>query len=186
MNSKKNIKAEDLVDFWFSERVAKYWFNSTAEFDNELRQLYESVYLDAKAGQHDNWLDTAMGCLALVILFDQLPLNIYRGDKKSFATEEKSREVAKHAIKQSYDQCLDEKQKAFLYMPFMHSENIEDQERSVKLFENAKLTGNIRFARHHREIVKRFGRFPHRNKILGRDSTDDELVYLQSKEAFLG
>jgi uncharacterized protein (DUF924 family) len=177
---------EDIIDFWFSEPVAKLWFNSTVQFDQQLRTDYESLYHDAKAGKYDHWMDTAQGCLALVIIFDQFPLNMYRGKPESFASEENAISVARHALEHSFDEQLDERQKAFLYMPFMHSENPEDQERSVLLYEKANLTNNIRFARHHRDLIRRFGRFPHRNRILGRQSTDEELEYLQSKEAFLG
>ena len=181
------IDSNDIVDFWFSEPVEKMWFNSTPEFDEKLRRAYESLYLDATRGNYDSWMETASGCLALVIIFDQLPLNMYRGDKAGFAMEARSREVARHAIALNFDdEVYSDKQKAFLYMPFMHSEDMKDQELSVELYEKANLTNNIRFARHHRDIVKRFGRFPHRNNILGRHSTDAELAYLQSKEAFLG
>ena len=183
---KRQIDSNDILTFWFSAPVTKMWFNATPEFDNKLRRGYESIYLEAKQGRYDHWMETASGCLALVILFDQLPLNMYRGEEESFAMEARSREVAEHAITRSFDVQLSDKQKAFLYLPFMHSEALQDQERSVELYEKAKLSDNLRFARHHRDIIKRFGRFPHRNKILGRQSTDAELAYLQSKEAFLG
>jgi uncharacterized protein (DUF924 family) len=177
---------KDILQFWFSEGVVKLWFNSTPEFDHELREKYETVYRDALTGKYDSWMQAATGCLALIILFDQIPLNIYRGQKQSFATEARAREVASHAILQSFDQQLNDAQKAFMYMPFMHSESLEDQKRAVELFENANLKNNLRFAHHHRSIIERFGRFPHRNRILGRESTEAELEYLQSKEAFLG
>lgn len=183
---KRQIDSNDILTFWFSEPVTKMWFNSTPDFDNELRQSYESIYLEAEQGMLDHWMETASGCLALIILLDQFPLNIYRGEKESFAMETRSRDVASYALEQSFDEQLSDSQKAFLYLPFMHSEALQDQERSVELYEQANLGNNLRFARHHRDIIKRFGRFPHRNKILGRHSTDAELEYLQSKEAFLG
>ena len=133
-----------------------------------------------------HWEQTAEGALALVILLDQMPLNMYRGQPESFATEAQSREVAGRAITRHFDQYLPDKGKAFLYMPFMHSENLADQDRSVELFTNAGLQDNLRFARHHRDIVRRFGRFPHRNAILGRNSTPEETAWLASGEAFLG
>ena len=177
---------QDIIRFWFSERVAKLWFNSTEEFDNELRQKYETVYNDAVVGKYDGWMQSPEGALALIILFDQLPLNIYRGNKQSFATESRARDVARYALSHSFDRSLTDSQKAFMYMPFMHSENMEDQDLSIELFEGADLKNNIKFAHHHRSIIERFGRFPHRNRILDRESTDAELEYLQSKEAFLG
>ncbi|MGD8783225.1 MAG: DUF924 family protein [Thioalkalispiraceae bacterium] len=184
--SSRKISSEDILDFWFSDEVAKRWFKSAPEFDNELRDKFESLYLDAKNGDYDHWLETPNGCLALVILFDQLPLNIYRGKQQSFATEARAREVANHAISQSFDEEMTEKQKIFIYMPFMHSENLADQDRSIELYEKAGLKENLRFARHHRELIKRFGRFPHRNRVLGRQSTQAEREYLASKEAFHG
>lgn len=182
----KSFSSEEIIKFWFSESVAKLWFNSTPQFDEQLRLDYASLYLEAKEGRYDHWMDTASGCLALVIVFDQFPLNMYRGETESFATGAQALSVARYALEHSFDEQLDDRQKAFLFMPFMHSESLEDQERSVFLYEKANLTNNIRFARHHRDLIKRFGRFPHRNKILGRQSTDEELAYLQSKQAFLG
>jgi uncharacterized protein (DUF924 family) len=184
--SSENITVDQLLDFWFSERVSKLWFNATPEFDQELRDRFMPIYQLACEGRLDHWTSSANGALALVIIFDQLPLNMFRGKPKSFATESKSRDIAAHAIEKGLDQQLSRKQKAFLYMPFMHSENIADQDRSVELFEKAGLQENLRFAHHHRDIVKRFGRFPHRNQILGRQSSQAESEYLASKEAFHG
>lgn len=180
------VNADELIEFWFSEPVAKRWFNSTPEFDQELRDRFMPTYDAACQGRLDDWQQSAQGALALVIVFDQLPLNMFRGEAKSFATESNSRVVAQQAIEKAFDQSLTDKQKAFLYMPFMHSENLKDQDWSVELYEKAQLADNLRFARHHREIVKRFGRFPHRNRILGRENTEEEVAYLASKQAFLG
>ncbi len=177
---------EEVTDFWFSERAAKRWFNSTPEFDQELRDKFMATYHAARLGQLDDWQETAKGALALVIIFDQLPLNMFRSEPESFATEENARHIAGMAIGKGFDQAFTDKQKAFLYMPFMHSEVLADQDRSVELYEKASLKDNLRFANHHRDIIRRFGRFPHRNVILGRESTKEELEYLASKEAFHG
>jgi len=176
----------ELVDFWFSEPVAKRWFKSTPEFDDVLRARYEQMYEYATHGHLDDWRDTAIGSLALVILLDQIPLNIYRGRAESFATEEHARRVASIAIKHGLDRELSSGQKVFLYMPFMHSENLDDQDFGIKLFKSAGLDNNLRYAKHHRGIIKRFGRFPHRNQILGRKSSSEEIAYLDSPEAFHG
>lgn len=176
----------ELLEFWFSERVEKFWFNSTKTFDEELRQKYLPLLEQAEQGQLNVWQQTPLGSLALVIVLDQLPLNLFRQQARSFATESQARDVAQQAIDNGFDAGLSDKQKAFLYLPFMHSENMSNQDRSVELFEKAGLQDNLKYAKHHRSIVKRFGRFPHRNKILGRDSTPDEVSYLNSKEAFLG
>lgn len=178
--------ADELIAFWFSESVAKRWFNSTPAFDDELRKRLALTYAAACRGELDGWEASASGALALVILFDQIPLNIFRGQAASFATEARAREVAARAIAKGVDAQLVGSQKAFLYLPYMHSENLQDQDTSVELFTRAWLEENLRFAHHHREIVRRFGRFPHRNAILGRESTPEETAWLASKEAFKG
>lgn len=176
----------EILTFWFSERVKPLWFRSTPEFDAELRERFFHTWEAAAAGEFDSWRQTPEGALALVIVLDQFPLNMFRGRPESFSTAEQALEVAAGAVEKGWDKELDSSQLAFLYMPFMHSENPEDQERSVALFEAAGLESNLRFARHHRDLIRRFGRFPHRNAILGRASTDKELDYLASKEAFHG
>ena len=175
-----------LVDFWFSETASQYWFKSTEVFDQQLRDDYAELWQQAKDGQLDSWKAQPMGCLALVILLDQLPLNMFRGTAKSFSTEAQSREVAALAIDRGFDVDMDSKRKGFLYMPFMHSEEMLDQERSVDLFNQPGLEDNYRFAQHHYGIVERFGRFPHRNEILGRENSDAEIEYLNSKQGFKG
>jgi uncharacterized protein (DUF924 family) len=166
--------------------VSKHWFNSTPELDNEIRERFESLWREAASGQHDDWLENAEAALALVIVLDQFPLNMFRGQVKSFATEQRAIDICREAIAKGFDQQLPENRLAFLYLPLMHSENIEDQDLSVELFRAAGLKNNLRFAEHHREIIRRFGRFPHRNAILGRDSTAEELNWLASPEAFKG
>ncbi|WP_455374842.1 DUF924 family protein [Kaarinaea lacus] len=180
------VTPEDIIKFWFEEIDRKIWFNSTPEFDDHLRDRFEQVYLAALNNELKDWENSPVGCLALVIVLDQFPLNMYRGKAESFSGEIKSRSVAQWAIEKHFDEQLNSDQKAFLYMPFMHSENPEDQDLSVSLYEKAGLENNLRFARHHRDIVRKYGRFPHRNKILGRKSTQAEIAYLDSDEAFRG
>jgi uncharacterized protein (DUF924 family) len=177
---------QELINFWFSEAVSKHWFNSTKAFDRALLEAYEQTWLDAKQARLDHWQQSAEGSLALVILLDQLPLNMFRGQAKCFTTEAQSRDVAGAAIEKGFDRELAVNQVSFLYMPFMHSEDLDDQALGVKLFDKPGLENNYRFARHHHGIVERFGRFPHRNKILGRQSTDAEIEYLNSKQGFQG
>ena len=180
------VTANEIINFWFDEEVKERWFNSNDAFDDRLRTLFEITYQSGVTGELDAWQETPEGALALVILFDQFPLNMYRGDIKSFETEALSREIASRAIGKEFDAEMSPMQKAFLYLPFMHSENIEDQQTGVNLFKAAGLSDNLRFAKHHQNIIKQFGRFPHRNKILGRENTADEERYLKSDEAFLG
>jgi uncharacterized protein (DUF924 family) len=175
-----------VIDFWFSDKVKPLWFRSTSAFDDALRERFLATWQAAAAGELGAWVQSPEGALALVIVLDQFPLNMFRGQPESFSTEAQSRAVALEAIARGWDRELDRSRLAFLYLPLMHSENLADQDRSVALFEAAGLTDNLRFAKHHRELIRRFGRFPHRNAILGRQSSEEELAYLASKEAFLG
>jgi uncharacterized protein (DUF924 family) len=186
VKSMDKMTPNELIELWFSERVRPLWFKSTPAFDEELRASFLETYRAALNGELSHWADSPEGALALVICLDQLPLNMFRNQVESFAGEAPSRQVAAMAIERGFDQALDKIQKVFLYMPFMHSENLEDQDRAIELFELAGLTDNLHWAKHHREIVSRFGRFPHRNAILGRHSTQEELAYLASDEAFKG
>ncbi len=180
------MEPKEINNFWFSPRIEKQWFASTPELDDEIRQKYEAVWTLASTGELDSWGEQPDGCLALVIILDQLPLNMYRNQPKSFSTEHKAVQIAGHAIDSGFDQRMAKQRRAFLYMPFMHCENLAQQDQSVQLYRDNKLDGNIRFAEHHREIIRTFGRFPHRNAILKRVSTEEELAYLASKSAFKG
>jgi len=177
---------QEILDFWFSDEVRKLWFKSTPEFDALLRERFEALWTRASCGELDGWLQSAVGCLALVLVLDQFPLNMFRGQAQSFASEAQSREVARVAIDKGFDQDLDARARAFLYMPFMHSEVLADQQLALQLFAQPGLEDNLRFARHHHGIVEKFGRFPHRNEALGRESSESEIEYLNSKEAFTG
>lgn len=182
----ETVSYDAVIEFWFSEPANKQWFKSTPKFDAEILSKYHLTWVQASNNQLDHWQDTAESCLALIIVLDQFPLNMFRGTAKSFSTEAKAISVSRTAISNGFDKLLSTTQLSFLYMPFMHSENLEDQNYSVKLFEQAELESNIRFAKHHRSIIEKFGRFPHRNEILKRSNTSEELVYLASPQAFKG
>ena len=177
---------EEILTFWFSETVKRLWFNSNPSFDRLLRVNYSEAYENAAAGHLRSWEQAPEGAVALAIVLDQFPLNMFRGEARSFATEEEARRVARSAVKAGFDREIEDDRKIFLYMPFMHSESMDDQNYAVKLFEDAQLADNLKFALHHRDIIQRFGRFPHRNKILGRENTPEETEYLRSKDAFKG
>lgn len=174
----------DIIDYWFSGRSEKYWFSSTPEIDKEIKRRYEKLWLRAADGLYDEWQNSAEGSLALVIILDQFPLNMFRGQPKSFQTEKKAVKIVLNAISQGFDKKLSKDKLLFLFMPLMHSENMEDQDLQVKLFQ--KYNFNLEYSKHHRDIVKRFGRFPHRNATLGRKSTEAEIKYLLSDSAFKG
>lgn len=175
-----------ILDFWFGSGMEKRWFRSTPALDNEILSRFEGPWRMAASGGCWHWSADADGSLALVVLLDQFPLNMFRGQPASFATESHAIAVTLKAIAARQDRALSGARLAFLYMPLMHSENPDHQRRSVTLFRAAGLEENARFARHHHDLVARFGRFPHRNAILGRESTREEREYLASKEAFLG
>lgn len=180
------MQIQAILDFWFSPPMSEHWFNSTAEIDAEIRDKYQATWQKAVAGELDAWRESAEGCLALCIVLDQFPLNMFRGEAKSFSSEQKAVEVCKAAVNNQLDMQLPAERRLFLYMPLMHSENMIDQNQSVQLFDDAGLVDAAKFARHHRDIVQRFGRFPHRNKALGRASSKAEIDYLNSAEAFTG
>jgi uncharacterized protein (DUF924 family) len=177
---------QDILEFWFSDAVRPRHFRSTAEFDQQLKERYLAVWQRAKSGQLDEWLSSREGCLALVIILDQFPLNMFRDQPEGYSTEQQSRDVARHAIRTGFDEQLPVDQRAFLYLPFMHSEALFDQDYSVALFEKAGMQESLKWAKHHRQIVRQFGRFPHRNAVLGRQSSQAELAYLKSDQAFHG
>lgn len=176
----------DVVVFWFAPDVRPLWFAATPHFDEQLRARFLGTYQAAAAGQLTDWEATPEGALALVIVLDQFPLNLFRGQPESFATEAAARRVADRTIARGFDRAVPPIQRQFLYLPFMHSEALADQDRSVRLYQQPGLEEGLRFARHHRDLIVRFGRFPHRNAILGRISTPEELAYLASPGAFHG
>lgn len=178
------MTAQAVLDFWFSDAATKRWFRSTPEFDAEIRERFETLWIECRNDLCSVWEQTHEGALALVIVLDQFPLNMFRDQAHGYATDAQARAVAERAIAKGFDRLMTDTQKAFLYLPFMHSENLADQERSVALFGAAGLTNNLRFAKHHREIIRRFGRFPHRNAVLNRQSTAEEATWLASPNSF--
>jgi uncharacterized protein (DUF924 family) len=178
------IEPADIIDYWFSEKSKQFWFASTPSVDKEITSRYESVWEKAASGGLSSWGETADGSVALIIILDQFPLNMFRGKAKGFKTESMAVEVALNAIDNGFDEEMDNEKLLFLFMPLMHSENLDHQNLQVYLFE--KYNFNLEFSKHHRDLVKKFGRFPHRNEILGRMSTMEELDYLLSDNAFRG
>jgi uncharacterized protein (DUF924 family) len=180
---------ETILNFWFGEtaedgqfKYRKEWFTKSPEFDEQVRQ-FQSTYEQAATGQVDAWMDSPQGCLALVLLLDQFPRNLFRGQPKSFATDAKALFVTQTALSQRFDQQLPPVQRFFLYMPLEHSENLEHQHQSVSLFhqfvDHPDLRDTYRYAIRHQDVIDRFGRFPHRNQILDRSSTPEEVEFLK-------
>ncbi len=168
--------AHDVASFWRDAGPQK-WFAKSDAFDADFKARFEALHHTAAAGAHDAWATHAEGVLALLVLLDQFPRNAYRNTGHMFATDGKALSIARAALAAGLDQQVEEALRPFFYLPFMHSEDLADQERSVTL--SAALDANThRFAVLHRDIVARFGRFPHRNAALGRDTTPEERRYL--------
>ena len=168
-----------VLDFWFSQRVKSLWFKKSESFDREIKEHFEPMYRQAKQGELDRWQELPHSTLALIILLDQFPRNMYRQSPQAFATDDQAVALTKYAIANNYQQSLTTEQQTFLYMPLMHSEQKADQSLCVELFTKLGLEDNLKFARKHQEIINRFNRFPHRNQILGRKSTATEQEFLQ-------
>lgn len=178
--------ASIILNFWFGESSSSsygqykdFWFQSTPELDQRIRSQFEPFYQQAIIGELDALSQTPEGSLALVIILDQFPRNMYRGTPQAFASDEKALTIVNTAVKKKFDQDLLPIQRMFLYLPYEHSENMEDQERSVKLFEKLGDELALKYAIEHRKVITQFGRFPHRNAILGRESTSEEIKLLQ-------
>jgi uncharacterized protein (DUF924 family) len=176
---------DEVLDFWFGREsepgygeFREAWFRKDPEFDREIRDRFETLHEEAAAGKLDDWKQEARSCLALVILLDQFPRNMFRGDPRSYATDHSAQEMSAYAVERAFDRELPEFQRTFLYMPFMHSENLEHQRRSVELFRGLGGSDSAEYAVGHMEIIERFGRFPHRNEVLGRRTTAEEAEFL--------
>jgi len=167
----------EVVAFWLGQNE-KTWFSADPAFDAVVLSRFAELVEQAKAGTLDRWADSAEGALALVILLDQMTRNIHRDSPEMFAADAKARGVAKRAIARGFDEDLPKHKRRWLYMPFMHSEDLADQKRSIELFTRSGMTESVPFAVDHADIIRRFGRFPHRNAILGRQTTTEEAAFL--------
>ena len=167
-----------ITAFW-REAGPQAWFRKDDAFDARFRERFMDLHLRAAARELDHWADSAEGALALMILLDQLPRNCFRGTAHMFATDPLARALAKRCIDAGLDQQIEPALRGFLYLPLMHSEELADQTRSVELYE-AMGGPSLPHAIEHRDIIARFGRFPHRNPLLGRDTTADEWAFLQA------
>ena len=176
------IKPDDVLKFWLEEVSPSDWYNSTPEFDAEISKRFESAWEAAQAGKLAHWLTYPTGALAFIILTDQFPRNMFRDMGKAFASDKQGLSAAKLAIDKGWDMRVEEPARQFFYMPLMHSENLCDQDRCVRLMcERMPESGknNMLHARAHREVIRQFGRFPYRNEALSRNFTAPETAYLK-------
>lgn len=168
----------EIIAFW-SDAGPDKWYEKDAAFDAAIRERFLATHEAAKAGLLDAWADTPEGALALVITLDQFPRNMFRDDARAFAADAKARAAANAAIAKGFDLKIEPPLQQFIYMPLMHSEHLADQDRCVAAFTGGA-PENRKFAEIHRDIIARFGRFPHRNAVLGRTTTPEEQAFLDS------
>jgi uncharacterized protein (DUF924 family) len=182
----KSTLVMQILNFWFGDPSSSdygqpqpHWFNSTPELDQNVRDTFGHSYEQASKGELDEFKKTPEGSLALILIFDQFSRNMFRGTPQVYAMDTQAVEIAKEAIQMGFDQELTDFQRKFIYMPFMHSEDLKEQNKSVELFESLGEEATLKYALSHRDIVARFGRFPHRNGILNRESTPQEIAFLK-------
>jgi uncharacterized protein (DUF924 family) len=181
-------RSADVLLFWFGDasergKPQRRWFEKDATFDREVRERFLPLYEHAASGRMSHLKENPFDCLALIIVLDQFPRNMFRGTRRAFATDALALEAARHAVDRGFDRDMRAVERMFAYLPFEHSESLADQQRACELtqaldaFEESK--DAYRYAVLHRDIIRRFGRFPHRNAILGRASTAQEAEFLK-------
>lgn len=173
---------EAIIEFWLHDVGEGGWYRAVDEVDAEIRARFLPAWQAAERGERDFWLNGPRGSLAYMILTDQFPRNMFRGDPRSFATDARARAGARVAIDHGWDMAVAEPQRVFFYMPFEHSEDMADQDRSIDLMTRKMPAHGAEFglhARAHAEVIRRYGRFPFRNAALGRKSTPEEIAFLE-------
>lgn len=173
----------EVIAFWRDAGYRK-WFGGGAAFDGECRERFLDAHHAAARREFEDWMEAADGALALVLLLDQLPRNIFRGSAHAYATDPLARHYAVRTLEAGFDAQVDPQLRLFLYMPFEHSEDPADQARAVGLFTALGDAGTLKYALAHRDVIARFGRFPHRNHALGRESTAEEQAWLDAGGCF--
>lgn len=184
--------AQEVLDFWFGPGVGPHrgkprpaWFSKSDVFDDEIRARFAGLHAAAAQGEHEGWLAAPESGLALVVLLDQFPRNMYRGTPAAFASDAQALAAARKMVAQGFDVTLRPVERWFVYLPFEHAEDLDAQRESMRLFaqlaDHAESADAIDYARRHHEVIARFGRFPHRNAILGRSSTAAEVEFLETR-----
>lgn len=171
------IEPDTIVEFW-REAGPDKWFNADPDFDETIRGRFLDIYEFAARGELDRWMDEPSGALALIIILDQFPRNMFRGTPRAFATDDKALAIARKALDRGDHETVAEDINQFLAMPLMHSEDLADQDASVEWMERLGDEENVKAAQEHRDIVARYSRFPHRNAVLGRNAQPEEEAYL--------
>ncbi|GAA6169257.1 DUF924 family protein [Sessilibacter corallicola] len=170
---------QQVIDFWFSELEPKMWWIKDSEFDANIERRFGRVHRQAMDGELYEWRTSPLGALAEVLVLDQFSRNIFRDKPEAFACDSQALVLAQVAVENQFDEKLSVVERSFLYMPYMHSESKLIHEQAIILFTKLGNKDNLRFEQRHKDIVDRFGRYPHRNKILGRESTEEEIEFLK-------
>jgi len=165
----------DVLKFWFGLTYDEWW-KGGSEIDHRIKQRFLKLWAEKRQLPVESFLDDPLTALAGVILFDQFPRNMFRGHAEQFATDHLALAIAKGALEKGFDENLQQQERGFLYMPFQHSENVADQNRGVLLFTELGEAEQLGYAKKHRDVIERFGRFPHRNAILGRAPRPEEVA----------
>jgi len=178
-----SVYAVDVLQFWFAELEPRQWWVKDEALDREIEERFGELHSDAAAGKLYQWREDANGRLAEVIILDQFSRNIYRDRPEAFAWDGMALVLAQEAVRIGADQEFDTPEKAFFYMPYMHSESMAIHSQAVKLFDQPGVEFNLEFELKHKMIIDRFGRYPHRNAVLGRESTPEELRFLKQPDS---
>lgn len=177
------MNQHEIIQFWFDPNTEQHWFSGDQQFDEQLRHRFTKTLQQARQGELWAWRDSIEGRLAEILVLDQFSRNIFRGTPNAFAQDPQALVLAQEAIRLGLDQELEPRKRTFLYMPFMHSESKTIHEQALALFQQLKQEIALEFEIKHKVIIDRFGRYPHRNQILGRTSTDEELVFLTQPDS---
>ena len=169
---------QSVISFWFEEIEAAFWFKKDSQFDQICRERFLETYYQATRCELSHWRDCPQGRLAEIIVLDQFPRNMFRDSSEAFAFDSLAVALTQEAVRAKDDMQLELKQRKFLYMPLMHSESLIVHEQAMKLFAQPGLEDNYRYEIRHKEIIDKFGRYPHRNEVLGRLSTEEEIEFL--------
>jgi uncharacterized protein (DUF924 family) len=172
-----SVAPADILAFW-RDAGPDRWYTPDEAFDADVRRRFLGLWQQAAAGELSSWEASDDGLLALILVLDQFPRNMFRGKAETWASDARAREIARRAIDAGVDARIDPSLREFLYLPFMHSEDLPDQLRCIELSRKAGLAESAKWAEHHADIIRRFGRFPHRNRLLGRSTTPEEQAYL--------
>jgi uncharacterized protein (DUF924 family) len=177
-------RVEDVIGFWFGELEPKHWFVRHEWVDDAIRGRFAGLYAEISQQSAASLVTAPRPALAAVIVLDQFPRNLFRGTARAFATDAQALEISQRAIAAKFAQALSVPPRTFLYMPFQHAEDSKVQERSIELFESLGDAEVLSFARRHKEVIDRFGRYPHRNAALGRVSTPEEVEFMKTHPGF--